>query len=259
VTQRYVISYHQNPFFSISQSVCVSLSLRQHFHCYQKTSQTQNSFDKVQKWREQEDVLTVAASATKLQLAPRLAHPHAIIAVLKDTSPGTARWKPRPSHATNAVKKVTFPAIALIVQVEEEEGDGLAEEAEEATRTEAVAVAVVVANATAAENPATLLVTVLVLAAEAAEEETTALSVEEEIRRLVIPVAVWVTCLVTVFRARSATTALEWAISAEIALNPKSVPATHADLRATSPVTAQELVPMLQLDLSQCVRFCLQV
>jgi hypothetical protein len=65
----------------------------------------------------------------------------------------------------------------------------------------------------------------------------------------VIPVAVWVTCLVTVFRARSATTALEWlvishlgshvgsqgrlsrAISAEIALNPKSVPATHADLR----------------------------
>jgi len=225
-----------------------------------RTSQTQNSFDKVQKWREQEDVLTVAASATKLQLAPRLAHPHAIIVVLKDTSPGTARWKPRPSHATNAVKKVTFPAIALIVQVVEEEGDGLAEEAEEATRTEAVAVAVVVvANATAAGNPATLLVTVLVLAAEAAEEETMALSVEEEIRRLVIPVAVWVTCLVTVFRARSATTALEWAISAEIALNPKSVPATHADLRAISPVTAQELVPMLQLDLSQCVRFCLQV
>jgi hypothetical protein len=120
--------------------------------------------------------------------------------VLKDTSPGTARWKPRPSHATNAVKKVTLyvhylfiviripsccysPAIALIVQVVEE-ADGLAEEAEEATRTEAAAVAVVVANATAAGNPATLLVTVLVLAVEAAEEETTALSVEEEIRRL---------------------------------------------------------------------------
>lgn len=53
------------------------------------------------------------APAIKLQIVPRLAHPHVTTVEWRDTSLVIVRWKPRRSHATNVVWKGISPVTAL--------------------------------------------------------------------------------------------------------------------------------------------------
>jgi hypothetical protein len=114
------------------------------------------------------DVSIVEASDIKLLTAPRQGLLLATTVVWKVMFPVIARWKSRPSLATNVVKKVTFLAIAPTV-------------------AQAVAEAVAamvgdspVRSATAAASPATLLVHVLRL-----QEATLATEAEAVTLRLV--------------------------------------------------------------------------
>jgi len=74
----------------------------------------------------------VAASVIKLRIAPKLALLPATTAVWKAMSLGNVPKKPKPSHATSAVKKAISPAIAPITQLRLGEAIPAVEEVAEA-------------------------------------------------------------------------------------------------------------------------------
>jgi len=92
-------------------------------------------------------------------------------------------------------------------------------------------------------------------------EDTVTLAVEEE-GKLATLVVELVTCRVTVYRARNATTALEWVTLAGIALNLNEGLAILVDPKVTSLVTALVLLPLrVVLERCHCISmldlFCL--
>jgi hypothetical protein len=115
------------------------------------------------------DVLIVAASAIKQQLAQKQVHLPAITAVSRAMSPVTARWKPRLNLATSVARKVIFLVTAPRRAIQ-----GAMAEAEEAEAEEPRQVA----NATAVANQATLRVHAPSL--QMAAEDTVEVEVEVE-------------------------------------------------------------------------------
>jgi len=77
-----------------------------------------------------EDVLIVAASVIKRQLAQKQVHLPVITAVSRAMSPVIARWKPRPNLATSVARKDTFLVTAprQALRQAQEEVAGLVEE-----------------------------------------------------------------------------------------------------------------------------------
>jgi len=109
------------------------------------------------------DVSIAAASAIKQQLAPKLARPPAITAVLMAMYPVIAPWKPRLKLATSAVNQATFPGTAPMQEL-------LAKEEEPLRGPNAIVVA----------KLGILRARALMLLPEAAPESATGAAEEEE-------------------------------------------------------------------------------
>lgn len=145
-----------------------------------------------------------------------------------------ARWKSRPSLATNAVKRVTFLVIALRVVQQ--------------AVVEAVVVMVadfLTRSAIAAASPATSPAHVLRLqeATLATEVEVILLLVVEALR-LAIPAVELGIYRATAFKGPSAITVRAWATSAVTALNLRGAPATRVVQKATFLVIVPVQTPL---------------
>lgn len=159
----------------------------------------------------------MAASATRLPIAPRRARPLATIVEEKGTFLASALRSQSPSRATSAARRVTFLAIAQASHRAEVEDRAL--------------------NATSAARSDTLRgLARRLLAVE--EEGTRASAAEEEAPRPATLAAESDICLVIASKAPSATTAVELATSPGTAHNLNVEPATIVVLKATSRVTA---------------------
>ncbi|KAG1723562.1 hypothetical protein EDB19DRAFT_349588 [Suillus lakei] len=181
-------------------------------------------------------------SAIKLLTAPRQGLLLATIVAWRVMSLVIARWKPRPSLATNVVKRVTFLAIApTLVQA-------VVVVAAAAAAMVGDSLDPLVRSATAAASPATLPAHVLRLqeATLATVAEAVMVLLVEEAPRLAIPAVVWVICRATAFKVLSVITVRAWVTSAVTAPNLRGAPATRVVQRVTFLVTVPVL-PLLRM------------
>jgi len=172
----------------------------------------------------------VEDSVIRLRLAPKLDRLLATIAVAKGTFLVIARKKPNQSPATSVDKKGTFPGTALKLATPAAEEVIVEEEAGEAEDPNATVVAKLVTSH------------VLVPITRLEEVEAT---VGDFLRKLATLVVVLDTCLATVFRAQSATTAMALVIFPVIALSLRKRLAIPAAKKGISRGTAPELAKLL--------------
>ncbi|KIJ92864.1 hypothetical protein K443DRAFT_13283 [Laccaria amethystina LaAM-08-1] len=200
---------------------------RRHLHFRERRRAAELSQDNIEATSPLFLVVKLCNSVIKLRIAPKLALLPATTAVWKATSLGTVPKKPKPSHATSAVKKAISPAIAPITQRQIRLGE-----------EEAVPVVVVVAaeapsaiNAARSDTSRVRAPSRLRVEEEEDMEEEVVVDMEEVVEEEV-------TERLVVVHRRLATLAVV-DTSAGIALSPRSGLVILAGLKATSLVTAR--------------------